>query len=348
MSIDPNLIARLAQQGGLPPEAAGQVPVQGQAPMPAPAPTPQAPMPPAKPGKDTAEAQAQADGAPRTAADQQSADPVIYEVDMGDGNKRKFTPTQIAGMSSRYADMNHRHANLKPVIDLAEEMLRRNPNITAQDLTETILSLGKAQQHNPTMGHGSDQQMKQSMGMPDDDALTKWESENAATLPPGYREFMAQSRTLGSQVGQQTALLQRLLAQSAGVADGARQAMQGAQSQVIDARKQAIGSNLDRAQMELQIPDNQANNFMVWSAERGYTLEDFIDLGLTRKVMQDFRNGVLSGETERLQSIHQKRQAFTGTVGQQPSAGGSPQQSSADKDFGDFSGRMLAKRGMGV
>lgn len=336
--MDPTL-ARLAAaaMGAAPQDPAAQPPAappqpQHQAPTPAP---------------ETAEGQAQTDGAPQTEGDKSAAPAVIYEIDMPGGTKRKFTPSQIAGMADRYSSLNHEHAQLKPVVELAKEMLRRNPGMTAQDLTETILSLAQAQQKNPTMGNGASAQQAAALGLPDDDALSKWEQENAASLPPGYREFMAQQRTIQSTLGQQTSLLNRLLAQAGGVAEGSAQAMQAAQSQVISARQQAIGANLDRAQMELQIPSQMANPFMIWAAERGYTMEDFIDPDLTRKVMRDFRNDLMAGEVNRLQSIHQKRQAFTGTVGQQPAGGASGAADPSKSDFDAFASRQMAKRGIG-
>lgn len=340
--MDPTLARLAAAAMGAPQDPAQQ---QGQ---PAAASQQQAPQPQQRqaPTPETAEGQAQTDGAPQTEGDKASAPAVVYEIDMPGGAKRKFTPSQIAGMADRYSSLNHEHSQLKPVVELAKEMLRRNPGMTAQDLTETILSLAQAQQKNPTMGNGANAQQAAQLGLPDDDSLTKWEQENAASLPPGYREFMGQQRTMQSMLGQQTSLLNRLLAQAGGVAEGSAQAMQQAQSQVVNARQQAIGANLDRAQMELQIPSQMANPFMVWAAERGYTMEDFIDPDMTRRVMRDFRNDLMAGEVDRLQSIHQKRQAFTGTIGQQPT-GGATQADAAKTDFDSFASRQMAKRGIG-
>jgi hypothetical protein len=346
--MDPTLARLAAAAMGAPqdPAAAAQQP-QGQPQMQPQGQPAAAPQPQRAPTPETAEGQAQTAGAPQTEGDKSSAAAVIYEIDMPGGAKRKFTPTQIAGMADRYSSLNHEHSQLKPVVELAKEMLRRNPGMTAQDLTETILSLAQAQQKNPTMGNGANTQQAAQLGLPDDDSLTKWEQENAASLPPGYREFMGQQRTMQSMLGQQTSLLNRLLAQAGGVAEGSAQAMQQAQSQVVNARQQAIGANLDRAQMELQIPSQMANPFMVWAAERGYTMEDFIDADMTRRVMRDFRNDLMAGEVDRLQSIHQKRQAFTGTVGQQPTGGNAAPADASKADFDSFASRQMAKRGIG-
>ena len=46
-------------------------------------------------------------------------------------------------------------------------------------------------------------------------------------------------------------------------------------------RFQSIANNLDQAQAALRLPDDKGNDFMIFAAERGFTLEDFADQTLT-------------------------------------------------------------------
>lgn len=249
--MDPNaLIARVAaQQLGGPPAPAQ--PPTAVAPAPAPAPAP--PMPPPGPGPDTAEAKAQKDAAPQTEGDKMAENPVVYELKSKDGKVRKITPEQIEGMSSRYAALNHKHATMKPIIDLAEHLMRQNPNATPADLAEAVIAMSRAQQHNPVMGRGSAQQVADQNGvanpLPEDENFSNWERENAAKLPPGYKEMFGQMRQMGQQFQQQQSLLQQLLNQSAGVADGVRTVAEDTRTQQVQAAQQGIANNLDRAQM---------------------------------------------------------------------------------------------------
>jgi hypothetical protein len=80
---------------------------------------------------------------------------------------------------------------------------------------------------------------------------------------------------------------------------------------------------------------------MIFAAERGYTMEDFVDPNLTIKVMQDFRNSMDSPEMERMRGIAQRRQAFTGSLGATPSAGEAPAEDASAATFD-----RLVNRGM--
>jgi ElaB/YqjD/DUF883 family membrane-anchored ribosome-binding protein len=122
-----------------------------------------------------------------------------------------------------------------------------------------------------------------------DSMLKQWEEENAASLPPGYKDIIVGGQQSMQQMQQQLdetrQMLQQVLAQSQGVADAARQGVQQGQQQQIDSVRQQIGNNIDRVQQALQLPDDKAEDFMTFAAERGFTLEDFVDPQLTVKVM---------------------------------------------------------------
>ena len=150
-------------------------------------------------------------------------------------------------------------------------------------------------------------------------SLSKWEEENAATLPPGYKEMMLATsqgnQGMQNQVARLEQMLKMVLAQSQGNVDAARQGMEGAQKQQINAVRQQIANNIDRVQAALGLPDDKADDFMMFAAERGFTMEDFVDPQMTIRVMQDFKNNMDSPEMERMRAIAQRRQAFTGSLG---------------------------------
>ncbi len=320
-----DLIAQIAaQQLGAPPQAAPQ----GQ-----PAPQPQgAPAPPqvaAKlnvPDVNTPADTASTAGAPQDAGAKMGDDPILYEVDFGDA-KRKLTPAQIKSTFERYRDLNFTHANMKPVLEVAQAIIQQNPGTDPGKLAEYMMAVAKGQQPNPTFGGDKQpQQQPQGSAKPgpqpdidgddDDSALAEWEKENAATLPPGYKQMRGSQKQMMQALLQTQQMLQQVLAGTQGVADASRAVNQDARTTQASAIRQRIGVNLDRAQAAAGLPDDAAQDFMVFASERGYTMEDFIDPGLTSKVMQDYANSRNSPEMERMRQIAQRRQAFIGSMGQ--------------------------------
>jgi hypothetical protein len=340
--MDPNqLIAAVAErQLGPDPAAAQAQPQPGQMPGQPPAPPPAQPAP----EKDTAQDVASAAGAPNDASNKMSSDPVIYEIEMADGKKRKMTPEQIRGTMDRYSNLNYQHAQMKPVLEIVERMIEANPGAKPEDVAAYMMSMLQGGQKNAQMGGKDERPNNQTP--PDVDPLAKWEEDNAASLPPGYREMMQGSGSIQQELASVKQMLQQVLQASAGVADAARVGNQDAQQQRISSIQQNIANNIDRAQAQLQLPDDAANDFMMFAAERGYTLEDFIDPRLTVQVMQDFKNNVNSPEFERLAAINQKRQAWTG--GPMPSApaapGGPPQEGTGNAMFDGLTKSALTKR----
>ena len=324
---------------------------------------PQAPPPQQQPQapaqKDTAEDQASEQGAPETEAQKMSDDPILYEVAFGE-QKRKLTPEQIASTFDRYSKLNHRHAMLSPVNNVIDKIMTDNPDLNPQQLAEKMEALYAAQASNPQMGEGAQNQPQGqpqgNQGQSNEDIsaqLSAWEEENAVSLPPGYKDAILNgNQSMGAiqqQLAQTQEMLQMVLAQSQGVADAAKHGVQSAQGQQVNAIKQTIANNVDRAQSALQLPDDAANDFMTFATERGYTLEDFVDPQLTIKVMTDFRNNMHSPEMERLRKIAQRRQAYTGHLGSAPSAGQAPQPEgpAADPEFGAMVESAMSKRMMG-
>lgn len=309
----------------------------------------------------TPEGQAQQSGAPKSEAAQMAEEPFL-EFDVG-GQKRRMTQSQITGMASRYTALNHKNAVLKPVTDVIENFLRSNPNMTPGQLAEQLQQLAAAQQPNVQFGRGgvndpggdgvgrrgdTDGDARQMRGQrgndPDFDAdFDRWENENASTLPPGYRDMFKNMSSMASMIQQQQAMMQQLLGQSAGHVDAARMAHQQSAQVQAGAVQQTIANNLDRAQAQLRLPTEAANDFMMFAQQRGYTVEDFADPDLTMMVMQDFANNMQSPEMDRLRQIHQRRTAYVSQGGGSPAGGGAPA-SPAEQDFEGFTSRIMAQK----
>lgn len=309
-------------------------------------PQPGAPAPDAAPPQETDQGKAAEKGGPKTEADAMSDNPIAYEVDFGNGDKRKLTPQAIAATFQRYASLNHQNAQMKPVMDVISGYMQANPGMTPQQLATTLTELARTEQHNPTMG-GQGQQPQQRPGFSaptGEDPFAKWEDENAAKLPPGYREMMQGNQQTQAAVAQMAQMMQGLLARTQGVADAGRDMAGQAQQQQVMAIRQAIGNNLDRSQMHLQLPDDAAQDFMTFAGERGYTFEDFVDPQLTLKVMSDFKASMNTPEMDRLRGIAQRRQAFTGSFTPSPQAPAAPAEPQADATFDRLSGQALARR----
>ena len=308
-----------------------------------------------EPPKESPQEKAAEKGSPETEGDKIGADAVIYEVQFSDNDTRKLTPQQIKSTFERYSAMNYKNAQYKPIMDLLEQHMRQSGESPKQ-MAERLASIQKAQQSNPQMGNTegdkSGPPYDKSPQQGDLDAtLKKWEEENAASLPPGYRDMMVGSQTQIQQVQQQLAqtqaMLRQVLGNAQGMTDAARAGMQQGQVKQANAVRQQIANNIDRSQQALKLPDDKAQDFMVFAAERGYTMEDFADVQLTFKVMSDFKNNMDSPEMERMRQIAQRRQAFTGSLGSTPAAGAAPEAAPEGNRFDQFASAAMAKRGMG-
>jgi len=339
-----------AKQMGVEPQKAAPAP-QAQA---APQAPPQMPEPPKKAETDNDKAAEK--GSPETEGDKVSAEAVIYSVDFGEGNMRDLTPQQIKSTFERYSAMNYKNAQYKPVYDIVDQIMRDNPGMNSREVAQQMAAVYKAQQSNPQMGNTEgQQQMKAGQGQQNpkmglDQALKKWEEENAASLPPGYAEMlqggMGGMQKIQQELAKTQAMVRQMAAQNQGVADAAKQSMTDSTGQQIDAVRQQIANNLDRVQQGLKLPSEKAQDFMLFAAERGFTLEDFVDPQLVARVMTDFKNNMDSPEMERMRGIAQRRQAFTGSLGSTPS-GGAAETPAGESTFDKFTQAAMSKRGMG-
>ena len=233
----------------------------------APAPTaPAAPMAPPKPQEapPTATEQAVAAAAPETEGDKTKAEAVIYNVKIGEED-RALSPSQIAGTYERYRDLNYKQAQMKPVNDLAQMVMEKtgaDPERTAQMMTAAL----KAMTKNAQMGNDRPKQAgvaapvapngnsAQNSGVQLTEEFSKYEDENAISLPPGYREQFDRMGRMESAMGQQMQMMQQVLQQAQMAGQGANDS----RSEAIDSREQAvmqsIRHNLDRAQQEAGQP----------------------------------------------------------------------------------------------
>ena len=331
--------------------AKGAPPPGGQAP----APKPEA--------KDTDQDKATAKGSPETEGDKSKSQAVVYDVNIG-GESRKLTPEQIAGTYDRYGQLNFKQAQMKPVIDLVDQFSKQTGITDPRQIAGAMQSLlARANQKNPQMGDdGQDANRKAEpkgtkTGQNNQDisaALTQWENDNAATLPPGYKEMIMGGgpgmQQMQAQMQQMQQMMRMIMAQAQGATGAARDGMQQAQNQQVQAMRQQIGNNLDRVQQALQIPDDKANDFMVFAAERGYTLEDFADPQLTIKVMQDYKNNMNSPEMERMRAMAERRQSWTGSMGGTPAGGGAPAKAApaeGGSTFDQMADKVVARRQAG-
>ena len=326
-----------------PQQAVNAPPPQGAPPQ---APAQEAPKEPSSQDK------AAEQGSPKTEGDKMSADAIVYQVDFGEGQgQRDLTPQQIKSTFDRYSSMNYKNAQYKPVYDLVDQIMRDNPNMNSKQVADNMNNIYKAQTSNPTMGNTEGKKSGSPQGQQDlDSSLEKWEQENAASLPPGYKE-MIQGGQQGMQQMQQElartqAMIRQMAAQNQGVADAAKTQVQNSTGQQVEAVRQQIANNLDRVQQGLKLPAEKAQDFMVFAAERGYTLEDFADPQLTVNVMQDFKNNMDSPEMERMRGIAQRRQAFTGSLGSTPGGGSNEAAPVGNSTFDKFTQAAMSKKGM--
>ena len=317
--------------------------------------TPQQEPAPQEPPSTPQEA-ASKEMSPTTEGDNVVAEAVMYEIEDSSGNKRQYTPQQITATMDRYRDLNYKHAQAKPLMAVIEKLQKANPGMSNQDIASALDNVIRGGTRNPTMGNvkgekSGDSQVRKG---PDGDIqaqLKNWETENAATLPPGYEQLLSSQAQLNQdlqmKLQRQEQMLQQVLAQSEGVAQAARDGVVDAQTTKVDSIKQTIANNLDRAQQQLGLPDEAVNDFLIFSAERGYTMEDFVDPGLTNKIARDFKNSMDSDEMATMRNTNQRRMAYTGSLGSSPSGQQGAGEPTGDSTFDKLSSGIMSQRGIG-
>jgi len=314
----------------------------------APAPEQAAPAAP-KEAPTTPQEAAEETGSPQTEGDRVQQDPVVYKVQMGE-EERALTPEQISSTFSRYKDLNYRNAQMKPINALAEQLMNKSgasPEQVASLMQASLQAFTKNAQmgkNRPAQdGVAEPQQPGPNAQQPNlNEEFSKYEDENAISLPPGYREGMSRIQRMEQQLQQGMNMMNQVLQRSQ---QGAQQGVEAAQTAQVDrntAIQQTIANNLDRAQQAAQLPDEEGQNFMRYAGERGYTIEDFADAGLTQKVINDFKNERNTPEFSRLQEMAQRREAFLKSQSGGPAS--APNAQAGDDTLARLSASALAKR----
>ena len=307
--------------------------------------TGEAPKEKTAPAEDaTPQEQAAQVASPQTEGDKTQEAAVMYKVKMGD-KERTLTPQQISSTFERYRDLNHKQAQMKPVMDLAEKMMSAG-NIDGGTAAKLMEASMQAYTKNAQMGRNrpaqenvaAPEQPSPNAQQPNLDAeFKKYEDENAISLPPGYREAAARLNAMEQRLGQGMQMLNQMTQRMGQQAQQGIQSAQQAQGDRMQAVEQTIRTNLDRAQQAAGLPDDAVTDFQTYAGERGYTAEDFADSALTMKVVQDFANERNTPEFQRLKDMSSRRQAFLQT--QQ----GSPAAPAAKPTGDDTMARMAAK-----
>lgn len=294
---------------------------------------------------------------PETEGDKQREEAFI-EVDFGDGRKEVMSASQIAGMTTRYKDLNHKNATrykpMEPAIGVLEQLMAsataQGHEVSGQDMAQFVAAAIKGYSSNPQMGDQRDPTPDRPDGSDFDaqmDAdIESWERENAVSLPPMYRQGFKMMRQLMMENEALKGNMGQLIGQAQQLNQEAQQQAQGAIATGDNAYRQQAANNLNEAQAQLRLPDEAEEDFFNFAYGRGYTVEDFIDRDLTMKVMQDFANNQATPEMERLRALNAKRQAFTGAASAAPSMGGGAAPSPADDFMQNVAAQAMQKRGL--
>ncbi len=313
----------------------------------APPPQEAAPPPPAPPVKPQASPEptptevAVAEGSPHDEGDQMGEDAILYEID-----GKKLTPNQIKSTFDRYRDLNFKHADNANLLKAAELAMQAGVAKHPDDIARLIVDTLKGQTANPTMGAKADQAKETE---PDDyeDVLAKWEQDNAASLPPGYRDMQSHMKKLADGQQQLMSLLQQALSHTQGLADSSVSSLEDANKSRNEAIQTRIANNLEGLAQKHGLNADHANDFLIFAGERGYTLDDFIDPRLAATVMNDFKASLDSPELERMRQIAQRRQAFTGSMSTGPTGGDSaPVQQEGDPRIDRLAAMAPSRRNM--
>ena len=263
--------------------------------------TPQPEVPTEPPKADpspTAIEKATKQGEPK---DGESESPIdIYDIRMKDGNVQQFTQAQIANTMERYASLNSRMLDNKDVLDFAsritEQAKKNGYTPKAGEVASFLQEAVKAYTKNPTMGNVEKKQQTPADGQEGepaqpsaDDALANWERDNGLKLPPGFREQNQAIQKMAQQLQQMQQMLVQMQNGGAQSAQQGQQALQQAQQTQANTQQMQVKMNLKEAANTNGVPDERANDFMLFAMQRGYTPADFLDPQVANTLMADFK-----------------------------------------------------------
>ncbi len=315
--------------------AAPQAAAPQAAPQAAPAQAPQTPQ-----------EQATQQVAPQTEGTNAKKDPFeFFEVD-----GKAYTPDQLRGIANRYKGLNYEHQTKVAPISKSVEFLNALREAAQEDgtplddaalasLLENALTAYSTK--NPTLGHTASQANAAPSGQPRSDTtvpithgngqsvqdqIAQWESDNAISLPPAWKDAMVASGDMKAQLGALNERLNQMAQLGQQTAQTAEQQLQQAQATHQDAGRQQLVNNLQYIQQKYQFPDEQEQDFMNFVQLRGYDTFELMDRTLAETLAQDFKNNLNAPEMERLRAMAERRQAFTGSLSPSPggNTGGAP------------------------
>ena len=322
-------------------------PEQGADPsMEVPAGTPPQPVPQQQAQKQedkpTEVEKAQEAVSPKTEADNSMDESVtMIKVDFGNGDVRDLSSNQIKETFNRYKDANYKlmqNKPMQPAMDFIQSIVngasKNGQQVGAEDVVQFLQAASQAYIKNPTMGAQKDP-TPDRQGTPVtnmanletefEDQIKRWEEENAVSLPPMFREGFKTIQALQNDNANMRQTMNQFLASAGQINQDAAQTAVAAEQQAQDAYRQTAANNLNEVQAKYKLPDSESDDFFTFAYERGFTQEDFIDIGLVDKIMGDYVAVKGTPEMERLREMAKKRVAYTGNVTATPgsaSAGG--------------------------
>ena len=292
--------------------------------------------------KPTEVEKAQEAVSPKTEADNSMDESVtMIKVDFGNGDVRDLSSNQIKETFNRYKDANYKlmqNKPMQPAMDFIQSIVngasKNGQQVSAEDVVQFLQAASQAYIKNPTMGAQKDP-TPDRQGTPVtnmanletefEDQIKRWEEENAVSLPPMFREGFKTIQALQNDNANMRQTMNQFLASAGQINQDAAQTAVAAEQQAQDAYRQTAANNLNEIQAKYKLPDSESDDFFTFAYERGFTQEDFIDIGLVDKIMGDYVAVKGTPEMERLREMAKKRVAYTGNVTATPgsaSAGG--------------------------
>tara|TARA_B100000161_G_scaffold109359_1_gene77459 strand:+ start:744 stop:1874 length:1131 start_codon:yes stop_codon:yes gene_type:complete len=292
--------------------------------------------------KPTEVEKAQEAVSPKTEADNSMDESVtMIKVDFGNGDVRDLSSNQIKETFNRYKDANYKlmqNKPMQPAMDFIQSIVngasKNGQKVGAEDVVQFLQAASQAYIKNPTMGAQKDP-TPDRQGTPVtnmanletefEDQIKRWEEENAVSLPPMFREGFKTIQALQNDNANMRQTMNQFLASAGQINQDAAQTAVAAEQQAQDAYRQTAANNLNEIQAKYKLPDSESDDFFTFAYERGFTQEDFIDIGLVDKIMGDYVAVKGTPEMERLREMAKKRVAYTGNVTATPgsaSAGG--------------------------
>ena len=292
--------------------------------------------------KPTEVEKAQEAVSPKTEADNSMDESVtMIKVDFGNGDVRDLSSNQIKETFNRYKDANYKlmqNKPMQPAMDFIQSIVngasKNGQQVGAEDVVQFLQAASQAYIKNPTMGAQKDP-TPDRQGTPVtnmanletefEDQIKRWEEENAVSLPPMFREGFKTIQALQNDNANMRQTMNQFLASAGQINQDAAQTAVASDQQAQDAYRQTAANNLNEIQAKYKLPDSESDDFFTFAYERGFTQEDFIDIGLVDKIMGDYVAVKGTPEMERLREMAKKRVAYTGNVTATPgsaSAGG--------------------------